>query len=175
MNSPTDELLDLCADMDAEPLRPGFTGGLDLYDELIHFVAPSHPSEHATGNDSEHDAPAIQRGTTEQAPMSEPPAMIPAADTGPLSHSGDVIRITGALVGFSNSRAAMAAMIVCGDCGNHTDDGEMFCIHCGSLIEAVAASAEAALTLASLCDDCGTVIESDEIFCPSCGAVMATA
>jgi RNA polymerase subunit RPABC4/transcription elongation factor Spt4 len=141
MKSPTDELLDLSFDVDTEPPRSGFTGGLDLYGELIDF--------------------------------SDPPSTKPAADSGPLPQTGDVIRITGPLAGFG--RTATAAMLVCGDCGNQTPDGEMFCIHCGGLIDAEAATAEAALTLAGLCDDCGAVVESDEIFCPSCGSVMATA
>jgi RNA polymerase subunit RPABC4/transcription elongation factor Spt4 len=151
MKSPTDELLDLCPELDAEPPRSGFTGGLDLYDELIHFAVPS---------------------SDEPPPMSEPPSVKPTADSGPLSQTGDVIRITGPLAGLVASRTAM---VVCGDCGNSTNSSEMFCNHCGGLLDAATASAEAAFTLASLCDDCGAVVESDEIFCPSCGSVMANA
>ena len=86
--------------------------------------------------------------------------------------SSPVVLITGALTGFARTATAM---IVCGDCGNQMDGDEMFCIHCGGLMDEEAASAEAALTLANLCDDCGAVVESDEIFCPSCGSVIATA
>jgi uncharacterized membrane protein YvbJ len=67
-------------------------------------------------------------------------------------------------------------MIVCGDCGNPSDSGEMFCIHCGGLLDEPAASVEPdILSVAGLCDDCGAMVESDEIFCPSCGSVMANA
>ena len=168
MKSPTDDLLDLCEELNVEP-RSGFTGGLDLYDDLIDFGISS--AEPATDNSTELDAPTIQHATTEQARMSEPSSMKPA-DSGPLSHTGDVIRITGTLTGIVASRTVA---VVCGDCGNRTDGGEMFCNHCGGLLDAAAASADAAVTLASLCDDCGGMVESDEIFCPSCGTVMATA
>ena len=150
MKSPTDELLDLCPELDAESPRPGFTGGLDLYDELVHFAVPS---------------------SDEQALMSEPFSIKPAADSGPLSQTGDVIRITGPLSGLA---ASSRAMIICGDCGNSTNGDEMFCNYCGGLLDAPT-SDEAVFTLASRCDDCGAVVESDEIFCPSCGSVMASA
>jgi len=173
MKSSTDELLDLSFDMDTEPPRSGFTGGLDLYGEMMDFAAPSPLAEQAAGNTYEHSAQAIQHATNEQAWMRDPSSAKPAADSGPLPHAGDVIRITGSLAGFGKMTAA--AMIVCGDCGNQTPGGEMFCIHCGGLMDAEAANAEAAVTPANLCDDCGGAVESDEIFCPSCGTVMATA
>ena len=172
MKSSTDELLDLSFDMDTEPPRTGFTGGLDLYGEMMDF-APSPLAEQAVGKTYEHNAPAIQHAPTEAAGPGNPSSAKPAADSGPLPHTGDVIRITGPLAGFG--RMAAAAMIACGDCGNQTPGGEMFCIHCGGLIEAEAANAEAAVTPANLCEDCGGAVESDEIFCPSCGTVMATA
>ena len=172
MKSPTDELLDLSLDMDTEPPRSGFTGGLDLYSELIDFSSPM--AEQATGNTYEHAEPAVQPAATEQAWMRDPSSAKPATDGGPLPHAGDVIRITGPLAGFGGMAAA-AAMMVCGDCGNQTPISEMFCIHCGGLIEAETANAEAAVTLANLCGDCGGTVESDEIFCPGCGTVMATA
>lgn len=146
MKLPTDELLDLCLESDAEP-RSGFTGGLDLYGELTGYSAPSPNVRPQTVWPDETDK---------------------ATDGGALAESEDVIRITGALTGFVTSRSAAA---VCGDCGNVSDGGEMFCIHCGGVFE-TAASAEA---LAGLCDDCGATVETDEIFCPSCGSVMATA
>lgn len=171
MKSPTDELLDLSFDMDTEPPRSGFTGGLDLYSELIDFAGPAPMAEQVAGNPYEHGAPAIQPAATEPAWKRDPSSAKPAADSGPLPHAGDVIRITGPLAGLGR----MAAMMVCGDCGNQTPGGEMFCVHCGGLTDAEAANAEAAVALANLCDDCGGMVESDEIFCPSCGSVMATA
>jgi hypothetical protein len=167
MKSPTDELLDLCPELNAESPRSGFTGGFDLYDELIGFTAPPP------------DAPSQAAGPDEAEGALLRPAAAPstdvakaASDSGALSQSEDVIRVTGALAGFVASRMA-AATGVCGDCGNSSDGGEMFCIHCGGLLDA--SSAEAAVALAGPCDDCGAVVESDEIFCPSCGSVMATA
>jgi hypothetical protein len=169
MKSPTDDLLDLCEDLNAEP-RAGFTGGLDLYDELTSFGISS--AEPTTDNGAEPFAPSTQYAPTEPARMSESSSMKAAADSGPLAHTGDVIRITGMLTGYV---AARTETVVCGDCGNRTDGSEMFCNHCGGLLDAATASAETAVTLASLCDECGARVESDEIFCPSCGTVMATA
>jgi RNA polymerase subunit RPABC4/transcription elongation factor Spt4 len=97
-------------------------------------------------------------------------------NSGALSPSEDVIRVTGSLVDFVAAKNLGSAMVVCTDCGNASDSGEMFCIHCGGLLEEPVASAGAATGPgAELCDDCGARVESDEIFCPSCGSVMASA
>ncbi|HKP12418.1 MAG TPA: zinc ribbon domain-containing protein [Blastocatellia bacterium] len=179
MKSPTDELLDLCPELNEEPTRPGFTDGLDLYDGLIDFVAPSSDpmpsSEQVNGVASERNAPADSRAASDHASAVETDSAKAAADSGALSHSEDVIRITGALTGFFVSRTADATTAICGDCGNLSDGGEMFCIHCGGLLEAAANAESASIVSAGLCDECGGRVESDEIFCPSCGSVMAMA
>lgn len=156
MKSPTDELLSGRAEAHVEPQHSGLTGGLELYDQLIDFLGIS----------------------LETPPVVSPPeTMAPpkAADSGPLPESGDVIKITGPLSGFAAAKAAESATVNCGDCGNRSDSGELFCIHCGGLLEQAAANAEAALALAGLCDECGALAGSDDIFCPSCGSVMSGA
>jgi hypothetical protein len=199
MKSPTGELLHLRAEANAEPQRSGFTGALELYDELINFLglspekpqpAVSHPETTSATSSPEPVAPPPSAPTTnsdaETASQASPPTANQllasddphttkaAANSGALSYSEDVIRITGALAGFVASKAAGSTMVVCGDCGNPSDSGEMFCIHCGGLLDEPAASVEI-LSVAGLCDDCGAMVESDEIFCPSCGSVMANA
>jgi hypothetical protein len=204
MKSPTGELLHLHAEADAGPERSGFTGALELYDELINFlglspdtqqqaarphkttgavalpepVAPP-PSAQLISAASETAAPASSPAPADQPAAGSSEATQPAkaaANSGALPPSEDVIKITGALAGFVASKTAGSAIIVCGDCGNPSDNGEMFCIHCGGLLDEPAASDEPAIaTVAGLCDDCGAMVESDEIFCPSCGSVMANA
>jgi len=174
MKSPTGELLHLRAEANAEHQPTGFTGGLDLYDELTDFFSLSSEAQ-----PTDHDFEA-QPATATHAPPSAHPTTVavetpPPANSGALSQSEDVIRITGALEGFVAAKTASVAKITCGDCGQLSDSGELFCIHCGGLLEQVAANAETAIALAGLCDDCGMMIESDEIFCPSCGSVMANA
>jgi hypothetical protein len=200
MKSSTGELLDLHAEANAEPQRTGFTGALELYDELINFLGLSPETQQAarsretTGAASHPEPvappPSAQTPAAETASQANPPAPAnqPAvaseetytakssANSGALSQSEDVIRITGALAGFVASKSAGSAMILCGDCGNPSDSGEMFCIHCGGLLDEPAAPVEPdTLSVAGLCDDCGAMVESDEIFCPSCGSVMANA
>ncbi|MEN3334285.1 MAG: Double zinc ribbon [Blastocatellia bacterium] len=201
MKSSTGELLDLRAEANAEPPRSGFTGALELYDELINFLGLSPETQSAAKSRETTDvvshpepvapppsAPTLAAETASQANPHAPanqPAVVSeetytaksSANSGALSQSEDVIRITGALAGFVASKTAGSAMIRCGDCGNPSDSGEMFCIHCGGLLdEPAAASVELEiLSVAGLCDDCGAMIESDEIFCPSCGSVMAGA
>ena len=202
MKSSTGELLHLRAEANAEPQRSGFTGALELYDELINFLglsprtpqpAVSHSETTSATSHPEPVAPPPSAPTTNSASETASQASLPiatdqpvassethtakaAANSGALSYSEDVIRITGSLAGFVASKTAGSTMIVCGDCGNSSDSGEMFCIHCGGLLEEPAASAEPVTSsVAGLCDDCGAMIESDEIFCPSCGSVMANA
>jgi len=171
MKSPTGELLALHAEADTERQPSGFTGGLDLYDELIGFLSSSPEPQQAV----EHiEIPGvIPTPPTTSGGVPEPTVSV--ANSGALPQTGDVIKITGPLVGFAPAKAPTSAIIVCGDCGQFSDSDELFCIHCGGLLEQAAASAETAFTLAGLCDDCGAVVESDEIFCPACGAVMTHA
>ncbi|MFL6273897.1 MAG: double zinc ribbon domain-containing protein [Blastocatellia bacterium] len=174
MKSPTGELLHLRAEANAERQPTGFTGGLDLYDELDDFLSLSpkaQPTDH-------HFEARPATAPHAQSSAHTPPVTVetpPPANSGALSQSEDVIRITGALEGFVAAKTASAAKITCGDCGQLSDSGELFCIRCGGLLEQVAAHAETAIALAGLCDDCGMMIEDDEIFCPSCGSVMANA
>ena len=200
MKSSTGELLDLPVEANAAPPRSGFTGALELYDELINFLGLSSGTQQAarpretTGAVSHTEpvasppsAPPLAAETASQANPHAPddrPAVAseetymvkPSANSGALSQSEDVIRITGALAGFVASKTAGSAMILCGDCGTPSDSGEMFCIHCGGLLDEPAASVGPDTPpVAGLCDDCGAMIESDEIFCPSCGSVMASA
>lgn len=187
MKSPTGELLHLRAEANAEHQPTGFTGGLDLYDELTDFFSLSseaQPTDHHFEAQPATAPPAQPSPPTPTVAVETPPPASPMAtalseampaNSGALSQSEDVIRITGALEGFVAAKTASVAKITCGDCGQLSDSGELFCIHCGGLLEQVAANAETAIALAGLCDDCGMMIENDEIFCPSCGSVMANA
>jgi len=203
MKTPTGELLHLRADANVEPGHSGYTGALELYDELINFLglstdtyqraaSPYDPANAITPSEPVAPPSAQMSDITEETasqarprpPVDQPAAVSSeapqparaAANSGALSQSEDVIRITGSLAGFVASRTADSAMILCSDCGKPSDSGEMFCIHCSGLLEEPAASAEpAALPVAGLCDDCGATVESDEIFCLSCGSVMANA
>lgn len=193
MKTPTGELLHLRAEANAEPAHTGFTGALELYDELINFLglspnaaqqtaSPQDPTNAITPPEPVAPPPAQTAGVTDEtASQARPPAPVdqPAkavANSGALSQTEDVIRVTGALAGFVASRTAGSAMILCGDCGKPSDSGEMFCIHCSALLEEPATRAEpATLSVAGFCDDCGAMVESDEIFCLSCGSVMANA
>ena len=168
MNSPTGELLDLHDEANAEPERTGFTGALELYDEMINFLGLSPKTPPQAAGQTETTA-EITRPEPVAPPSEELREAKAAADSGALANSEDVIRITGTLTGFA-PKAAGAAKPVCGDCGNQSDGGEMFCIHCGGLLDETATP-----PAAGLCDDCGATVESDEIFCPSCGSVMASA
>jgi Double zinc ribbon len=202
MKSSTGELLDLHVEANAEPPRSGFTGALELYDELINFLgltpetqpqaaalreptaapAPSEsavpPTAQPVAVASESTAPASQAAPSNPVAAvaaEEMMAVNAAANSGALSGSEDVIRITGMLSGTVAS-AAGSVIMACGDCGQASDNGEMFCIHCGGLLEEPAAHAEAVTPSATeYCDDCGAMVERDEIFCPSCGSVMANA
>jgi hypothetical protein len=204
MKTPTGELLHLRAEANAEPAHSGFTGALELYDELINFLglSPTAPQQAAspqvptvTAAPPEPPAPPPAAQTTgvtdETTPHADKPAPVdqfpvvpsevsqPAktvANSGSLSQTEDVIRITGSLAGFAAARTTASAMAVCSDCGKPSGSGEMFCIHCNGLLEEPAADAGPATPpMAGLCDDCGAVVESDEIFCLSCGSVMANA
>jgi Double zinc ribbon len=203
MKTPTGELLHLRAEANAEPTHTGFTGALELYDELINFLglspiavqqttSPQDPTNAITPPEPVAPPPAQTASVTDEtASQARPPAPVdqpavvsseasqPAkavANSGALSQTEDVIRITGALAGFVASRTVDSAMILCGDCGKPSDSSEMFCIHCSGLLEEPAARAEpATLCVAGFCDDCGAMVESDEIFCLSCGSVMANA
>ena len=203
MKSPSGELLHLRDEAKAETGHSGFTGALELYDELINFLGLSFENQHqaaseqagaGTTTNAEPPAPAPPAQTVtpraETAMLgslpasSDQPAAVSSEEAQPapespnrnaLSQSEDVIRVTGSFARLVASQTAGSAMIVCGDCGNHSDSGEMFCIHCGGLLEEPAANAEVAVALGGLCDDCGAMVESDEIFCPSCGTVMANA
>lgn len=195
MKSPTGELLHLHDEAGAAPERPGYTGALELYDELINFLGLSPeghplPMPPKTTEAPAAPLPAAQTAATptaspnRPAPLAQPvglssgepaPAKWPA-NSGGLSQSEDVIRVTGTLVDFVAAKTLGSATIVCTDCGNASDSGEMFCIHCGGLLEEPAAGVgPAARPGAEPCDDCGAMVESDEIFCPSCGSVIASA
>jgi hypothetical protein len=201
MKSSTGELLDLHAEANAEPQRSGFTGALELYDELINFLglspetqqqaasphettgAITHPEPVAPPPSAQTLASDTASQASQHAPRNQPAVSSDethtakaVANSGALSQSEDVIRITGSLAGFVASKTSGSAMILCGDCGNSSDNGEMFCMHCGGLLDEPAASAEPVISsVAGLCDDCGAMVESDEIFCPSCGTVRASA
>ena len=186
MKSPTGEPLHLCAEANAEHQPSGFTGGLDLYDELIDFLGPSPEPQTAVDHSETPCAITTPPASTfdvviePPAPASPPvvvarEATVPVADSGALPQSGDVIKITGPLNGFAVAKRAGSAIVVCADCGQSSNSDELFCIHCGGLLEQMAVSAETAFTLAALCEDCGAMVENDEIFCPACGAVMTTA
>jgi RNA polymerase subunit RPABC4/transcription elongation factor Spt4 len=186
MKSPTGELLHRRAEANTDRQPSGFTGGLDLYDELIDFLGSSPEPQQAIGHLETSCAittpPASMPGIVSEptAPASPLVAVssrttVSVTNSGALPQSGDVIKITGPLVGFGPAKNAASAIIVCGDCGQVSDSDELFCIHCGGLLEQAAASAETAFALAGLCDDCGAMIEGDDIFCPTCGAVMTTA
>ena len=193
MKSPTGELLHLHDEASDESKRSDYSGALELYDELINFLGlspegqpPAAPQATETLTPAAplltvqtaiiqtETAPAINRPLPLPQPASAPSGETPPAHSGGLSPSEDVIRVTGTLVDFVAAKTLGSAMIVCTDCGNASDSGEMFCIHCGGLLEGPAAGL-AARPGAGLCDDCGAMVESDEIFCPSCGSVMAIA
>ncbi|HJQ23209.1 MAG TPA: zinc ribbon domain-containing protein [Blastocatellia bacterium] len=171
MKSPTGELLSLRAEANTERQPSGFTGGLDLYDELVSFLGSSPEPQQAVGHVEIPGVITLPPTTASVVP--EPTVSV--TNSGALPQTGDVIKITGPLVGFEPAKNPTSAIIVCGDCGQLSDSDELFCIHCGGLLEPAAASAETAFALAGLCDDCGAVVESDEIFCPACGAVMTNA
>lgn len=186
MKSPTGELLSLHDEANSERQPSGFTGGLDLYDELIDFLGSSPEPPHGVGH---VEIPGVITTATTNLSNSipEPPASASASgnatggasvldmNSDALRQSEDVIKITGPLIGFEPAKNAASAIIVCVDCGQLSDSEEMFCIHCGGLLEQAAASAETAFALAKLCDDCGAMVEGDEIFCPACGTVMTSA
>ena len=197
MKSSTADLLDLHVEAKAEPPRSGFTGALELYDELINFLGltpetqpqaaaprettdattaePAAPPAETAAITSEPDVMASQAAPPDQAAGVAVEETV-AANSGALSNSEDVIRITGMLTGAVAAKTADSVMVACGDCGEASDSGEMFCIHCGGLLEEPASRAEAVTpSAAEFCDDCGAMVERDEIFCPSCGSVMANA
>ena len=197
MKSPTGELLRLHDEASAKPERSGFTGALELYDELINFLglspegqpltAPTQARETLASAEPVAPLLATLTATTlpdRPAPLPQP-ANLASEETSPakwatnsdaLSQSEDVIRVTGTLVDFIAAKTLGSATIVCTDCGNASDSGEMFCIHCGGLLEEPAAEVGPAMRPGSgPCDDCGALVESDEIFCPSCGSVIASA
>lgn len=200
MKPPSGELLHLRDEAKAEPEHSGFTGALELYDELINFLGLSFETQQQAVSDQENagptaaepvapssSAPLINPVTETAMLVSQPPSpnqptAVSSEATQPVPGSAnsealseDVIRVTGPLTRFVASQAAGSAVVVCTECGHASDSGEMFCIHCGGLLDEPAASAETAIALAGLCDDCGAMVESDEIFCPSCGTVMANA
>ena len=113
---------------------------------------------------------SLPDGSLTQSMPEETPA--PSVTGSPLAQSDDIIRVTGSLAGFLTERNRISAIVTCGECGHSSNSGEMFCIHCGGLLEEAAAPAEVAIALAGFCEDCGAAVESDEIFCPSCGSVM---
>ncbi len=172
MKSSTGELLDLHIETSAEPPRSGFTGALELYDELINFLGLTPETS------SQVAAPTHQTRPDEIATVAaeETTETNAAANSGALANSEDVIKVTGMLSSVAPAKAADTARLACGDCGQDSDSGEMFCIHCGGLLEEPAARAEAVTpSAAEYCDDCGAAVERDEIFCPSCGSVRASA
>src|ERR1043165_9503791 len=71
MKSSTCELLDLPVEANAAPPRPGFTGALELYDELINFLGLSSGTQQA----------ASARETTGAVPPPDPAAPPPSAPT----------------------------------------------------------------------------------------------
>lgn len=97
----------------------------------------------------------------------------------------EILRVTGPLPGLPAKRDTNSVLLVCAECGSAADNGEMFCIDCGGLLEEAAAPSmlleddlfsceeTAAPSTPLSCDDCGSMVASDEIFCPSCGSVMS--
>jgi hypothetical protein len=144
------------------PLMQSAPGG--PLTQAAHSGSPVHSLPGGSLTQSTHSG-ALTQSMPEDTPAPSVAGSLPA-------QSDDIIRVTGSLAGFLTERNLISATVTCGECGHSSNSGEMFCIHCGGLLEEAAVPAEVAIALAGFCEDCGAAVESDEIFCPSCGSVM---